>query len=280
MTDLERKVRFWGVRGSVPTPTMENLRYGGNTSCVAVALAEDHHLILDCGTGIRLLGNALGAEPRTGRPVQFDVLFSHYHLDHIEGLPFFSPLYDPNSRITFHGFATGDRTVKEVLEGIIAPPYFPVRLGEVPSQLRFVTVNGVSTFQFGDVRVASLPLTHPNGSLSYRLERGDRRVVYATDHEHGVEATDSALIRFSEGADYLIYDATYVPSEYEMLRRGWGHSTWYEGVHVARAAHVKTLVLFHHHPGHTDDQLEAVLRVAREELPSVEIAREGLELPL
>jgi phosphoribosyl 1,2-cyclic phosphodiesterase len=280
MTRLERKVRFWGVRGSVPTPTLENLRYGGNTSCLAVALAEDRHLILDCGTGIRLLGNALGGEKRTGTAMEFDVLFSHYHLDHIEGLPFFSPLYDPRSRITFHGFSTGGKTVKEVLEGIVSPPYFPVPLGEVPSQLRFVTIDGTSTLEFGDVRVNMLPLNHPNGSLSYRLERGDRRIVYATDHEHGVAATDSALIRFCEGADYLIYDATYVPSEYEMLRRGWGHSTWYEGVHVARAAKVKTLVLFHHHPGHTDEQLESVLRVAREELPSVEIAREGMELPL
>jgi len=280
MTDLEHKVRFWGVRGSVPTPTPENLGYGGNTSCLSMALAPDRHLILDCGTGIRLLGNPLGGERRTGTPMQFDVLFSHYHLDHIEGLPFFSPLYDPHARITFHGFATGGKTVKEILGGIIAPPYFPVPLGEVPSQLRFVTVDGASTLEFGDVRVDSLPLTHPNGSLSYRLERAGRKIVYATDHEHGVAATDSALIRFSEGADYLIYDATYVPSEYEMLRRGWGHSTWYEGVHVARAAHVKTLVLFHHHPGHTDEQLDAVLRVAREELPSVEIAREGLELPL
>jgi len=276
---LERKVQFWGVRGSVPTPAPENLGYGGNTSCLSVGLAPDRHLILDCGTGIRLLGNSLGGERRTGSAMQFDVLFSHYHLDHIEGLPFFSQLYDPLAKITFHGFATGGKTVKEVLEGIVAPPYFPVPLMEVPSQLRFVTIDGDSILEFGDVRVDCLPLNHPNGSLSYRMERDGRRVVYATDHEHGVAATDNALIRFSEGADYLIYDATYVPSEYEMLRRGWGHSTWYEGVHVAREAHVKTLVLFHHHPGHTDEQLEAVLRVAREELPSVEIAREGMELP-
>lgn len=277
---MERKVRFWGVRGSVSTPTPENLGYGGNTSCLSLSLAPDRHIVLDCGTGIRLFGNSLGGERRTGVPMQFDILFSHYHLDHIEGLPFFSPLYDPLARITFHGFATGGKTVKEILQGIVAPPYFPVPLMEAPSQLSFVTVDGSSTLEFGDVRVDVLPLTHPNGSLSYRMERAGRRIVYATDHEHGVEATDSALIRFSEGADYLIYDATYVPSEYEMLRRGWGHSTWYEGVHVARAAHVKTLVLFHHHPGHTDTQLEAVLRVAREELPSVEIAREGMELPL
>ncbi len=125
-----------------------------------------------------------------------------------------------------------------------------------------------------------LRLNHPNGSNSYRLERGGKRIVFATDHEHGDEATDDALVRFSEGADYLIYDATYPPSEYETLRRGWGHSTWYEGVRVARAAGVRSLVLFHHHPGHTDEQLEAVLKVAREELDGIEIAREGMTLPL
>jgi ribonuclease BN (tRNA processing enzyme) len=129
------------------------------------------------------------------------------------------------------------------------------------------------------VTVSSLPLNHPDGSLSYRLEHGDRRIVYATDHEHGDDPTDQALVRFSEEADYLIYDAMYQETEYDELRRGWGHSTWYAAVQTARAARVKTLVLFHHHPEHSDEELDEILRRARDELPSVEIAHEGLELP-
>jgi ribonuclease BN (tRNA processing enzyme) len=168
--------------------------------------------------------------------------------------------------------------VKQVLETIIAPPYFPVQLAGVPARTRFVTAGGRSR-RVGDLKIDCLPLRHPNGSLSYRLEHGRRRIVFATDHEHGDVRTDRSLIRFSEGADYLIYDATYIPGEYESLRRGWGHSTWYAAVQVARAAGVKTLILFHHHPEHSDRDLRKILRVARKELPSTELAKEGMELP-
>lgn len=278
MSASKYTLRFWGVRGSVPTPARENMTFGGNTSCLSLALGPQEYIILDCGTGIRLFGDSLstgGALP----PSTFHVLFTHYHLDHIEGLPFFSPLYDAKSTIDFHGFSAEGRTLETILGTIISPPYFPVPLGKVPSKTRFITLDG-SPLVFEDLTVATMPLNHPNGSVSYRLEHEGRKIVHATDHEHGVEATDNALIEFARDAEYLIYDATYVPTEYEMLRRGWGHSTWYQGVRVARAARAKTLVLFHHHPGHTDDQLEALLAIARQELPSVEIAREGMELPL
>jgi ribonuclease BN (tRNA processing enzyme) len=124
-----------------------------------------------------------------------------------------------------------------------------------------------------------MALHHPDGCLAYRLEHAGRTLIFATDHEHGDPAIDAALIEFSRGAEYLIYDATYLPPEYESLRRGWGHSTWYAAVAIARAASVKNLVLFHHHPDHTDDELEAVERVARAEFPATVIAREGMELP-
>jgi phosphoribosyl 1,2-cyclic phosphodiesterase len=271
------KLRFWGVRGTVPTPAPENLSFGGNTVCLSVSLNDRKHLILDCGSGLRLLGNQL-AGLRQGVPRRYDIFLSHYHFDHVEGLPFFHPLYEPESIITFHGFKSEGRSVREILESLFTPPYFPVKLAGVPARVRYLTAGGRSR-KVGDVVISSLPLRHPNGSLSYRLEHAGKRIVFATDHEHGDEPTDRALIRFSEGADYLIYDATYIPGEYESLRRGWGHSTWYAAVQVARAARVKTLVLFHHHPDHTDKDLRDILRVARRELPSTEIAREGMELP-
>lgn len=279
MTGSRYRLKFWGVRGTVPTPSAGKLGYGGNTSCLAVALSDDEYIILDCGTGLRMLGDQL-TERRAGRPMRYHVFFSHYHFDHVEGLPLFSPLYSADSTITFYGFESRGRPIRDVLESLIAPPYFPVTMAGVPSKREYVTINhhGAS-LDFGDVRVSSLPLNHPDGSLSYRLEHGGHRIVFATDHEHGDEKTDNALVHFSEGADYLIYDATYLRAEYESLHRGWGHSTWYAAVQTARRAQVKTLVLFHHHPEHTDEDLEAVLRAAREELPSTEIAREGMELP-
>ena len=277
MTGPGYRLRFWGVRGTVPTPGGDTQRYGGNTVCLAASLGNDDYLILDCGSGLRLLGNEL-AQLKHGVPRRYHIFLSHYHFDHVEGLPFFPPLYDSHSAIAIHGFKSDGRTVREVLEGLISPPYFPVRLSGVPSRMEYIDTDGLPV-NVGDVQVSCLPLRHPDGSLSYRLQHDGKTIVFATDHEHGDEATDNALVRFSEGADYLIYDATYLQGEYESLRRGWGHSTWYAAVQTARRARVKTLVLFHHHPDHSDDELEEVLRVAREELPSTEMAREGMELP-
>lgn len=276
MAAKECRLKFWGVRGTVATPSSDKLRYGGNTACAAIQLADDHYLVLDCGTGVRLFGAAV-AKQRGGKPTRYDIFLSHYHLDHVEGLSLFQPLYDPASTISFHGFASNGRSIQSNLEGLIAPPYFPVALSGVPAQVEFKDVDG-SGFSVGDLRVDSIPLSHPDGSVGYRVTNGDRRLVFATDHEHGVEAVDRTLVDFSHKADYLIYDATYMQAEYETLRKGWGHSTWYAAVQIARRAQVKTLVLFHHHPEHTDAELDEMERVTRLELPTAVVAREGMEL--
>lgn len=276
MTIGTYRLRFWGVRGTVPTPEKSKLGYGGHTSCLAADLGDREHLILDCGTGLRLLGNHLSAE---AGPRRFHIFLSHYHLDHIIGLPFFHPLYDPGSTFVFHGFESKGRTVRDNLQSFMRPPYFPVELKNVPSTVQYVTM-GDAPVQVGGLTVSSLSLNHPDGCLSYRLENGERRVVYATDHEHGHERTDRDLTRFSEGAEHLIYDAMYPVTEYEKLRRGWGHSTWYAAVRIALAAGVKNLVLFHHHPELTDGELEKILGLAREEMPDTVVAAEGMELPL
>jgi phosphoribosyl 1,2-cyclic phosphodiesterase len=277
MSVRDYRLKFWGVRGTVATPEPDKLRYGGNTACAAIQAADDEVLILDCGTGARMLGAAL-AKQRAGRPTRYHVFLSHYHFDHVEGLSLFQPLYDPASTIIFHGFASDGRTVRQNLETLIAPPYFPVALAGAPAKVQFKDVDG-SVFSVGDLRVASLPLSHPDGSVAYRVSHDNRSLVFATDHEHGVEAVDRALVEFCRNADYLIYDATYMEAEYESLRKGWGHSTWYAAVNVARNATVKTLILFHHHPQHTDAQLDEMERIARLELPTALVAKEGMELP-
>ncbi|MDH3628447.1 MAG: MBL fold metallo-hydrolase [Acidobacteriota bacterium] len=278
MASARYKLKCWGARGTVPTPSADRLAYGGNTACLAVQLGENDYLILDCGSGLRGLGNVLAAEP-ADRARRFHIFLSHYHFDHIEGLPLFPPLYNANSTFSIYGMDSCGRSVKEILESLVSPPYFPVTLSDTPSNISYRAV-GESPIKIGDLTVRSLPLNHPDGCMAFRIECDGRQIVYATDHEHGVEATDKALIEFARGADYLIYDATYQPTEYEELRRGWGHSTWYAAVQTALVAQIGSLVLFHHHPDHTDEDLDAVLRVAQEEFPNTIVAREGLELPL
>jgi len=278
MNSPELEFEFWGVRGTVPTPSADRLDHGGNTSCLAARLADDEYLVVDCGTGVRFLGTEI-AKRTAGRATRIHVLFSHYHFDHIEGLPLFLPLYDRNAAFRMYGFAPEGRSLRSTLESVIAPPYFPVRLAGTPADVEYVELHG-EPFSIGDLRVSTLPLNHPDGCIAYRFERGGRAIVYATDHEHGDAAVDSALASFSRGAGYLIYDATYLPAEYESLRKGWGHSTWYAAVATARAAGVGTLVLFHHHPEHTDAELGEVLRVARREFPNTLVARERMKIPL
>jgi len=278
MTAPPYRLRIWGARGTVPTPSGDKLAFGGNTSCLAIALDDREHLILDCGTGARLLGNALSGKGRAGGG-RFHIFFTHYHFDHVEGLPLFQPLYDASSTITMYGADSGGQSVREILESLVRPPYFPVTLANVPSRPDYVRLDGAPR-SVRDITVSCLPLNHPDGSLSFRLERGARRIVYATDHEHGNVETDRGLIEFARNADYLIFDATYMQAEYEELRRGWGHSTWYAAVQTALAAQVKHLVLFHHHPEHADAELTRVLDIARAEFPATDVAHEGLELPL
>jgi len=279
MAEHRHRLKLWGVRGTVPTPTPGMLRYGGNTICLGGALGEDEYLVIDCGTGARPFGAEIAAT-RRGKPTRIHMLFSHFHFDHVEGLPLFLPLYDPCSTISIHGFAPVGRSLRAVFEELITPPYFPVRLSGTPAKIEYVEIHDRRPFNVGDVRVDTLPLNHPDGSLAYRLERAGRSVVFATDHEHGVAPVDAALVEFCRGADHLIYDATYMPAEYESMRRGWGHSTWYAAVATAKAAGVGDLILFHHHPEHSDDELDAIGELARAEFPAARVAREGVELEL
>ena len=272
MVGTNRRLEFWGVRGTVATPAPDRLRYGGNTSCLAVRLSETQHLVLDCGTGGRKLGREI-ERTRAGREGRVDILFSHYHLDHTEGLTLFAPLYAPGAQVRIHGVPPNGVSLRDTFETLIAPPYFPVPIADAGARVEYVELDG-APLRFGDLSVRTLPVNHPGGCTAFRLERGGRSVVYATDHEHGDAATDKAFETFIRGADVLIYDATYLPEEYD-AHRGWGHSTWEKGVEVARAGGVGQLVLFHHDPDRTDDALDDLLRRVRAEHPATEIAREG-----
>ena len=263
------------MRGSVPAPGAATQRYGGNTPCVEVR-AGSRRIILDAGSGIRALGERLRD---TDAPVHADVLLSHYHYDHLQGLPFFAPLAEPQNRFVFHGPRREGRSVQDVLEGQMVPPYFPVTLDQVArAAIEFRSIEPGEPFSIGGVHVTSAELEHPGGNLGYRLEYGGRVLVYATDVEH-TETPAEALVDLARGADLLLHDAMYTPDEYED-RRGWGHSTFGGALRTAQAAQVKKLVLFHHDPERADRALDAMLKRVQRSFPRTIAAREGVTLRL
>jgi len=272
------RVKFWGVRGSTPTPQVENLRYGGNTSCVEVRVGE-HIYIFDCGTGFRVLGQELEREFGE-RPFQAQVFVSHFHWDHIQGMPFFRPLYNSaGSQFVFHSSAR-TRRLEQVMAEQMAAPYFPVNLDYMKATRRFYDIETGCVSVDDGIRIRTAYLNHPQGCMGFRLETKEGVVVYATDNEPGDQTFDKAVRKLAEGADVLIYDAQYLPEEYAARRRGWGHSHWREAVNVVMESGAKELILYHHDPEHTDPIVDKVVEEARNYYPKVRAAAEGMEIQL
>ncbi|MFP2932773.1 MBL fold metallo-hydrolase [Pyxidicoccus sp. 3LG] len=274
------EVRFWGVRGSIPSPGPQTKRYGGNTPCVEVRCG-DELLIFDLGSGARALGDSL----LSGKgPVRGSIFISHYHYDHLQGLPFFGPIFVPTSTLTLYGSPRNGRSLKEILGGQMVQPYFPVTAeGTFRAKLTYTDLSASDTLQIGPAKVSMLELNHPGGNLGYRVDCEGRSVVYATDVEHG-SASDPSLFDFARGADLLIYDSMYTEDEYlgrtGPARTGWGHSTWQAAVRAADAAEVKTLVLFHHDPGRDDAGMDKLLRQVRKHRPEAIAAKESMVITL
>jgi phosphoribosyl 1,2-cyclic phosphodiesterase len=265
-----------GARGSTPVSGASFLRYGGNTISMSVQIGPSRYLILDCGTGIVALGDRL--DPAGG--CEFDVLLTHYHWDHIQGLPFFAPLYDPASRFTFRGSPWKDLGVEALIAGTFGPPWFPVALAETEAEKQYIELSGES-IAVGPLRMRWARLNHPQGVTAYRIDGPNSSVVVATDHEAGVTAdTDRALTNLASGAGVLIHDAQYTDGEYELHHEGWGHSTWRQAVVAATAAGVGRLVLISHDPGRTDEGVDSIVRQARIAFPETEAAYEGMTISL
>lgn len=274
MNEIEGlEVRFWGVRGSVPSPGADTAIVGGNTSCVEVALG-DERLVLDAGTGLRLLGDRLLASgAHLKAPIR--VLLSHVHWDHVMGLPFFAPLYMKGAAIEI---ATGPTSapLRDVLGRLMSAPCFPIDFNSLPSQITCHDLGPRRRFASGPFEVTVAPLSHPDPVYAYRIDAGGRSVVYATDTEHG-DTVDERLVELARGADVLIYDAQYLPEEFP-AKKGWGHSTYAAGAEIAAAAGVRTLALFHHDPRRSDDEVKDLVRRARDVFPHTVAAREGMRL--
>ena len=269
-------VRFWGVRGSIAAPGPSTVAVGGNTSCVEVCVAGER-VIFDAGTGVRALGETL----QHRGPVRASLFLSHVHWDHIQGLPFFAPLYEEDALLrTYAGRETG-RTLRGALAGQMAFPYFPVRFDDVTASVTCTDLAPRDRVEVGarGVTVHGVSGHHPDGAFIYRLEHKGHAVVYATDLESSPEV-DARVIEIARGADVLILDAQYTPEEYagdggKRAKVGWGHSTMLDAARLAREAGVGTLALFHHDPGQSDAAVADKERRAREVFERTVAAREG-----
>jgi phosphoribosyl 1,2-cyclic phosphodiesterase len=282
MTNPFAKLSFWGVRGSTPTVDPSTWRYGGNTPCLELIAPDGTQFILDCGTGLRMLGNR-ETSPRTGGSAETHIFVTHYHWDHIQGIPFFAPLYAENNEFHFYSYRSkflGRDSLKQVFEAQMAVPYFPVDMSAMNAKRRFKEVGGGDTFQIGENEITTAWLNHPQGCLGFRIETPAGSVVYATDNEPGDAKLDQSLRELAAGADIFINDAQYTPEQLASTRKGWGHSSWLDGARVAKEVGAKTLVLFHHDPDSTDRIVDAILKHAREEFESVFAASEGMVITL
>ena len=268
------ELKFWGVRGSFPVSEKDKTGYGGHTLCAGIWSSDGRLIIVDAGTGIRDLGKEI-MKSEAGNPVELHLLLTHFHLDHIMGLPFFKPLRSPRVTITFYADEEPE-LIERYLDGLMDGRYFPYGLSETEAVKIFKKIEGDS-FSIGKVGISQCPLHHPQGSVAYRLEEEGKSIVFATDTEHPTQGHDQRLISFSRGADFLIYDAMFTPQEYAAGRQGWGHSTWLDGTEVAKAAGVGTLCLSHFNPDHSDDALDEMAALAQHAFPSTLAAREGLK---
>ncbi len=269
-------VKFWGVRGSIACPGDQYQRYGGNTSCVEVRCG-DEVLIFDAGTGLRELGESLAENGR----VESNLFLTHTHFDHINGLPFFAPLFNPQNRLKlWAGHLLPEHTLHEALGKFMAAPLFPVPLQIFAANVSFHDFRAGEMIEpHPGIKIRTAPLNHPNKATGYRLQHAGKSVCYITDTEHVEGRPDENILNLIDRADMMIYDATYTDQEYPKYKT-WGHSTWQEGARLCDMAGVKTFVIFHHDPGHDDEFMDRVADEAERTRPGTVVAREGMVLKL
>jgi phosphoribosyl 1,2-cyclic phosphodiesterase len=272
-------VKFWGVRGSVPTPGKDTVKYGGNTSCIEMQVGGKR-LIFDGGTGIRELGKEMMQE----MPVEAYLFFTHYHWDHIQGFPLFTPAFSKGNCFHIYGAIPPEgESMKQHFIDRVLHYNSPIPLKGMQADLQFYELEHGQKMMLHDIEIETGSLNHPNTAMGYRVTWNGRSAVYCSDTEHFSDRLDEHVVHLARGADVLIYDAMYTDDEYHSSKSpkvGWGHSTWQEAIKVAKAAGVKRVVIFHHEPAHSDDFLDRIGEKAKAVFPMAVMAIEGLVLPV
>lgn len=273
------RIRFWGVRGTIPTPGPDTIKYGGNTSCVEVRTSDQQLIIIDAGSGIRHLGKEL-VRTSPGRIVG-SILISHTHWDHIQGFPFFSPVFGRTNRFVLVGKKRVSTQLEEIMAGQFIEPYLPFAYKSLPADLLVKEVKDGETLIIGDdTKVTVADLNHPGGCLGFRIENNGVVFVYCSDVSHYDDGFDQNLLQLAHGADLLVHDSHFGSLEERQRFSEYGHSSWQEAAQAAVEARVGSLALFHYSPDLKDDELEEMLQKARALFPNTFLSREGMEIEL
>lgn len=294
------KIKFWGVRGSIATPRLDALRYGGNTTCIQIVTDSGENIIIDAGTGIFPLAQTFLSQ----LPLTCSIFFSHTHWDHIQGLPFFIPIFIPGNNIHLYGAFDPiyQKTLKDILNQQMEYCYFPVRESELKADLKYTSLREEQVIEIGNTKVTNILMNHPVLNYGYKIECGDKKMFFTGDHEplfniydpeddyfdeyEGlINQKNQRIIDFIKNADVLIVDSAYTNEEYKD-KKGWGHGTFDTSINLAQKAEVERAYLTHHEPTRTDDDLEFFFNNALEENkidsngPKFFLAQEGVEIEI
>jgi len=252
------KIRFWGTRGSIAAPGKDTVVYGGNTTCVEVTLGSGKRVVIDAGTGIRLLGKQLQEEMER---VDIRLLITHIHWDHVLGFPFFGPVYDESTTLRIDGYPSCMKGLRYAFDNHMGDGFFPVRFDELKAEIHYLDTLSHGPLEIEGTLIEAIPLQHPQGGFGYRFREGEKTLVFITDNELFDEASGSGhseqYVRFCRDADLLVHDAQYDPDEIK-IRRGWGHSEYVSTCNMAVRAGVRRLLLFHHDPWRKDADISAI----------------------
>lgn len=277
MNHKNNKLKFWGVRGSIPTGEPDQMETGGDTSCVEFAPEDGTHIIFDAGTGIRIPSNHIARSHDSEYEVH--LFLSHTHWDHIIGLPFFAPMHQRFATVNIYGPKRAAAPLGDVIWGLFKSPYFPLERKDIKAKVNFIELkNGEMAFANGHV-VKYAPHPHPNGALTYRIESPGSIITYVTDIEHTVDHLVPSVLELSQDADALIHDSHFHREDLP-THRTWGHSSWEESTAIAKQCHVKNLYLFHFSPNYNDYDIADMERRAQEVFPSTTAAYQGLTVDI
>ncbi|MBM4300970.1 MAG: MBL fold metallo-hydrolase [Deltaproteobacteria bacterium] len=273
------EIKFWGTRGSIPAPGTQTLEFGGNTTCVEVVLANRQRVVIDGGTGLRLLGQHL---MENQIPCQFHLLLTHGHWDHLLGIPFFEPIYRESTKVIVDGWPPAFQAMTRVFDSHMGDGFFPVAFDHLKANIDYLNTLANGPLDLDGVLIDSIRLNHPQGGLGFRFREGKQTMVFVTDNELGAARGRRIpeFVEFVRGCDLLIHDAQYLPEEIS-ARRGWGHSAYDEVVALAKEAEVHNLLFTHHDPSRSDAGVEKIVTLAREMMAApgkpryIDAAREG-----